>query len=178
SSRCSGGGDCWQKLDLRAGDEIVLLAGDQDDRARVRVVSGPLQQTLELGAHLRGQRVYRLAGLIDGDHRHAVLNAEGEPFPRFQLLNLDRHHARSRITAAPRPPAAHTVHIAVLFPRRLSSCNAWRTTRAPVAAKGWPRAIEPPVTLRRLRSTSPSGAERPALRANSSEAKACRLEAT
>ena len=51
------------------------------------------------------------------------------------------------------------------------------TTRTPVAPNGWPMAIEPPVTLKRSKSTTPSGSLRPSSsRANFFEANAFMLE--
>jgi hypothetical protein len=50
-------------------------------------------------------------------------------------------------------------------------------TRAPVAPNGWPMEIEPPVTLKRSRSTSPIGLVRPSsASANFLEANAFMLE--
>ena len=51
------------------------------------------------------------------------------------------------------------------------------TTRAPVAPNGWPMAIEPPVTLKRSKSITPSGSLRPSSSsANFFEANAFMLE--
>src|SRR5207247_1780471 len=72
-----------------------------------------------------------------------------------------RHDAASNTTAAPRPPAAHTVSKACLPFLFLSSRSVDRTMRAPVAANGWPMAIEPPLTLSFEGSTSPVAEGRP-----------------
>src|SRR5215469_11156903 len=172
------GGQLLHKVDLGAGDEVVLFSGGENHRLHRGVLSSALQNSVEFGPHLGREGVHPLTRLVKGDHRHAVVDAVGEGAPSLHLFDFDCHHTRSRMIAAPRPPAAQTVHSAVLRLLRLSSPNACRTTRAPVAANGWPRAIEPPLTLSLVRSTSPSGAARPIFFANSKEAKACRFDAT
>ena len=64
--------------------------------------------------------------------------------------------ALSRIAATPMPPAVHT-EIRPRPPCADSSLARFATMRAPVAANGWPNAIEEPFTLRLLRSIEPSG---------------------
>src|SRR5215467_6439804 len=176
--RVFSNGQLLQVVDLGSGDEVVLFSGDEDHSLHRSVVPSAIQHSLEFGPHVGREGVHPLIRLVKGDHRHAVLDAAGEGAPALHLFDFDCHHTRSRMIAAPRPPAAQTVHSAVLRLLRLSSPNACRTTRAPVAANGWPRAIEPPLTLSLLRSTSPSGAARPIFFANSRKAKACRFEAT
>ena len=55
--------------------------------------------------------------------------------------------AISNRPAAPWPPPMHIVTTPHLAPRRLPSCRMWPAQRAPVMPKGWPMAIEPPLTL-------------------------------
>src|SRR5260221_690075 len=84
------------------------------------------------------------------------------------------HQARSTMAVTPMPPAVHTE----ISPRRAraslarSFASAARM-RPPVAAKGWPRATLPPLTLILAGSMAPSGARRPSRsRQNSGDSQA------
>ncbi len=70
-------------------------------------------------------------------------------------------YSRSTTMAKPSPPAAHTVIRPNCPLRRASSWQSVVVMRAPVAPNGWPMAIEPPITLRRSGSTSPTGVREP-----------------
>ena len=64
-------------------------------------------------------------------------------------------HARSSRIAAPWPPPTQRLAMPrSTFRRRISSSSV-RTSRAPVAPTGWPRAIAPPLTFSRSGSSSP-----------------------
>src|SRR5882672_6499640 len=115
----------------------------------------------------------RLPGVVNGHDRHAVpARFERDDF-FFGALDDRRlhwslpwtlrkaHDAASTTTAAPRPPAAEAVARPRPPPRRRSSCRTVLTMRAPVAASGWPMAIEPPWMLKRSMSTSPIDSLRP-----------------
>ena len=56
-----------------------------------------------------------------------------------------------------------------------SRCASVVTSRAPVAPNGWPIAIEPPITLVRSQSTSPTGPGSPSRSAQACEPHACTL---
>src|SRR5919198_377676 len=131
------GGERLEEVDLRAGDEVVLLAGDQHQRLHLVRPLRAIEEVLELLRRFRREGVDRVAGCIEGeDGDVAVEFVAEESVGPIELLCRGGHHARSRTTAAPRPPAAQTVHITVFFPLRLSSLSAWVTTRAPVAPNG------------------------------------------
>ena len=119
------GAEGAEPLHVRADDEVLLRRGEDDGLHRL-VASEPLQLLAELGPHRRGERVHRLTGKIEGDHRHLAphLGPEGS------------HQTRSRTMAAPSPPAAQTVQSAVRLSRRASASSACITMRAPVAQKG------------------------------------------
>src|SRR5438270_283399 len=88
-------------------------------------------------------------------------------------------YVRSRTQAAPRPPAAQMEISAVFLPFSSSSRSAWCTRRAPVAAKGWPRAMLPPRGFSFSSGTSPMGSAPPRCSsANFFELQAWRLEST
>ena len=57
--------------------------------------------------------------------------------------------------------------------RRRISLASVVTRRAPVAANGWPMAIDPPITLVRSQSTSPTGPGSPSRSAQLREPHAC-----
>src|SRR5207237_8718947 len=101
----------------------------------------------------------------------------------FELLahrgrREDAHISRSRTMACPIPPAAQTVISPNWPPRRTSSLVRVVRMRAPVAPKGCPIEMEPPMTLSRARSTSPSGSDNPARSAQAPHAKPARLHST
>ena len=71
-----------------------------------------------------------------------------------------RLHLSSNATV-PRPPSAHTLTTPRLpFGMAASSRTAWVRIRAPVAPKGWPSAMLPPLGLTRSRGKRPKVWER------------------
>src|SRR5690606_18213940 len=100
-----------------------------------------VEQAVGLLGELGLERVLRLAGHVDGDHRDAVVadlqleHLVGLVRHRNPIL---RHQATSSTMAAPRPPAAQAVTSASPPPRRRSSLSVCTIMRPPVAANGWP----------------------------------------
>src|SRR5439155_6434746 len=158
-----------QHRDVGAHDEAVGLGGGENNRLDRRVLGELLESLLELLVEIGAQRVRALARDIHQQQRDAVLSD----------IDAKRAHVRSRMTAAPRPPAAQTEISAVFLPFSSSSRSAWCTIRAPVAANGWPSAILPPRGLIFSSGISPIGCAPPRCSsANFFDAQACRFERT
>ena len=155
-------------LDIGAGDERVGLARDEDRRPDRCVVAELDEQCLELHLRGRGELVHGLAGQVEGDDRDTVLDGGGER----------GHYRRSKTIARPIPPCAQIEIRPNCTSRRRISFASVVTSRAPVAPNGCPIAIEPPMTLVRSQSTSPTGPGRPSRSAQSREPHACTFEST
>src|SRR6185437_8752820 len=154
-------------FDVRAGDERVRLSTDQH-RALHRIVAvDAIEQLDECLAHAARDLVHRLANQIYRQNRDAVFDLHGHRrlVPRIGYWSSHarlRHTSRSSTIAKPRPPAAQTVIRPYCASRRPISFNSVVVMRAPVAPKGCPSAIDPPITFNRARSTSPTGSANPA----------------
>src|SRR6185312_8980971 len=142
--------------------------GDEHGGADGRVVAQPDQERLELDLDGAAELVDGLPGEVERDHRDAVVEDRGER----------RHYARSRTSAEPIPPCAQMETSPNCASRRRISWARVVTRRAPVAPNGWPIAIDPPITLVRSQSTSPTGPARPSRSAQADEPHACALEST
>src|SRR5207248_3916639 len=167
------GADAGEHRDVGAHDEAVRLAAREDDRLYLCVAVEPREDPGELLFEIRPQRVHRLAGHVHEDGGHAArLDVETKSGCRHS-------YSRVRMHAPPRPPAAQMEMSAELPLRAASSRSAWWTSRAPVAANGCPRLIDPPLGLSFPSGTSPAGsAPARCSSAKALEAKACRLERT
>src|SRR6185503_3098085 len=83
--------------------------------------------------------VHRAAGQVERDDRHSRHD--------LPLQGAFGGHGRSSTMANAIPPCAHTETRPNRTARRRISFANVVTTRPPVAPKGWPTAIEPPMTL-------------------------------
>src|SRR5687767_2285450 len=170
--RVLGRANLQKLLDVGAGDEGIGLAAQQDRPVNRCITLEPAHELDEILLHDTVELVHRLVREIHGDDSDAVLHLHRH---RAGLADdvarsgrsRGGHPAFSRTMANPMPPAAHTVMRPNWPPRRRSSLMSVIVMRAPVAPKGWPMAIEPPMTLRRARSTSPTGCRYPARCAHS-----------
>ena len=104
-----------ENLDLRAGDEAVLLAGDEDHRLHRRVRG---RGAVERGVELVGRPRARACSPARPDVERAARPAALARGSRSAAFHGDQ---RSRTTAAPRPPAAQTVQQNGVLFRRFSS---------------------------------------------------------
>src|SRR5262249_22454616 len=160
--------DLGEHLDVGAHDEAVGLGGGEDHRLDRRIFRQFPEALLELLVEVGAQRVGRLAGDVHQDQRDAVPGVDAE-----------RAHVRSRMMAAPSPPAAQTEISAVFLPFSSNSRSAWWTMRAPVAANGWPSAMLPPRGLIFSSGISPTGVAPPRYSsANFFDPHACRFDST
>jgi hypothetical protein len=137
-------------LDVGAGDEYVGLAARKHRRTDRAVTLGHLEDALDL-------HTQPAVDFVDG----VAWSVEGHDENAGAVLDEKRvaHAARSTIIACPIPPAAHTVIKPNSASRRASSLQSVVRMRPPVAPKGCPMEIEPPITLSLERSTSPTGFE-------------------
>src|SRR6185437_2172568 len=172
-----GGLHVAELLDVGAGDERVRLAGGQYHPFDELILIDAQEDPLKLADQRRAERVHRLARAIDGDDENVAVEPRGERRTAGQALRVGRH-ALSITIACPRPPAAQTVINPNCPPRRTSSLASVVRMRPPVAPNGCPIAIDPPITLRRARSTSPTGSANPARSAQACEVKPARLHST
>src|SRR5690606_2268707 len=110
---------------------------------------------VELNDAIVGQDVHRAAGQIPSDDGDAVgvdFGVEDGHRPALRI-SLQRHaYTRSIMVAAPMPLATQSVMRAVPWPVRSSSSSAVPRIMAPVAPRGWPMAMAPPLTLTRAGS--------------------------
>src|SRR4029077_17802067 len=153
-----------QEGKIRARNELPLLAARDDEAAR-RCAAGRGDRGGEVfhEAHVDG--VHRISRTVDDDPRHARV-VRGDEGDRRSAVRRDGRHlcggrrcdhaARSRMIAAPLPPAAHAVARPYRAPRRFISRASVSTMRAPVAPKGWPSAMEPPMTFSFSTGTRPT----------------------
>src|SRR5216683_1235258 len=162
-----------EHLHVGPGDESVRLAAGQDQRGDRRIVRGAPQEQFQLVLEIRPERVDWLAGDVHPHHADAVAR-------RLQPESLRGHvYSRVRMQAPPRPPAAQMETRAVPSPRADISRRAWCTSRAPVAPKGCPSAMDPPFGLIFSAGGSPIGSAPPRCSsANFFDPQACRLERT
>jgi len=89
--RVVGNGQLLQKIDLRSGDEVVLLARGEHHRLGGRILAGAGEQPFELGAALRRKRVHRFVLLVEGDHRHATVQLVGKGSLGLHCFDFDCH---------------------------------------------------------------------------------------
>ena len=126
-----------EPADVGTHHEPGVLCGCDDDGAYGIVVLQTVEDDLQLAEETARQGIDRLSCDVDGDERNAIVtDIEREV---LQVVFCDSHRAssqRSRMRAAPRPPAAHWVMRAVPASRRFSSLAIVSAWRAPVAAKG------------------------------------------
>ena len=153
----------WQhlvddELDSRLADQPVFIAqplGREDRLARV------FNQPLPAARRDHGGRHYWPSihfGPAKAGHYYRPLS-QWSCFSRpFAVVvsgfrpDPPRIYNRSKIPAAPIPPPTHIVTIPYLDPRRRISCSSVAVNLAPVHPSGWPRAMAPPLTLRRAGS--------------------------
>ena len=120
--------DGLHHLDLRAGDEAVGLPAREDERLHRGVPLEPVEELDELEHQLGVDRVHPLARDrrrgASRRRRRSRRGSGGQP-PRVasarhhgRLLAHARSHSRSRTSAAPSAPAAHTVRSACCPLRR------------------------------------------------------------
>ena len=163
-SRCG-----WREvLDVRAGDEVVGLAAadDHGPHGRPASPSRPGARRTPPSSPCRACSPARRArrGSAPG-RRPGRSRARGTARRRSGTVSGITTGAltapapsRSPCRPARRPTAGRNLPF-----RRFSSLARVVVIRAPVAPNGWPMAIEPPQTLRRERSTFPTGVGAPEL---------------
>src|SRR5690606_19064586 len=159
SRRVVGRAEPDEFLDVGTCDERVGLARTQHHRLHDLVAQQPLEQFLELPTHVGGDLVDRLVGQVERDDGDATADLGGER----------AHGTRSSTIANPIPPWAQIEINPNSTSRRTISLASVVTIRAPVAANGCPSAIDPPETLVRSQSTSPTGAPNPSRSAHAVE---------
>src|SRR6185437_3994847 len=164
-------------FDVGAGDERIRLAGRQYHPFDELIIIDAKEDPLQLADQRRAERVHRFTGPIDGHDEHIAIEPRSERRAAGRELSAGRH-ALSITIACPKPPAAQTVINPNCAPRRTSSLASVVRMRPPVAPNGWPMAIDPPITLRRARSTSPTGSAKPARSAQACDVKPARLQST
>src|SRR5438552_11406384 len=161
-----GGRPVRQHREVRAGDELVRLRADDDETAGPRLARVG-DRAPERGDERRVDGVDVVRRAVHDDARDlAVLEtrAGGRDGRDVYVERRDARryvcragHARSSSTiAAPLPPAAHALARPNCTPRRRISFASVVTSRAPVAPKGCPSAIEPPMTFTTSSSTRPA----------------------
>src|SRR6185312_4713357 len=155
-------------LDVGAGNEDVRLAGSDHDGLDEFVALEPLEQVLQFPA-------CRIAHLVDGIVRR-VQRHHGDT--TLMLRREGTHTTRSSTTAKPMPPCAQIDISPNWTSRRTISLESVVTSRDPVAPNGCPTAIEPPITLVRFQSTSPTGPGRPRRLAQAGELHAWMFDST
>src|SRR6185312_11171256 len=198
-------GEGGELLNVGAGDEVVRLTRNEHHCSDGGVIAEANQQGLELHLDRRAELVHRLAREIEGDDRDRAFESgskcrHGQRLLVFGLWSLvfgpehrtadlrtnDQrpttndhiHEPRSNTIAYPIPPCAQMDSKPNSTPRRRISLVKVVTSRAPVAPKGCPIAMEPPITLVRVQSTSPTGPESPSRSAQAREPHAWTLERT
>ncbi len=135
--RLIGVGEGLEEPDVGAGEKAAPLGGAPHQGFDVVVFGDPLGDGDELLGDIGGDGVDRLTDPVEQGDGDAVFDLEGEVFQVHRSQ-------RSSTTAAPIPPAAHWVTSAVPASRRANSLAMVRIWRAPVAANGCPRLIDPP----------------------------------
>src|SRR5438094_454808 len=146
-------------FDVRAGDEVVRLPREKRDRLHGLVALQRLEGGEEVRLYGARDLVDRLALQVECDDRDPVRD-----FPRE---GGSGHQRRSSTIAKPMPPCAQIESNPNCTSRRAISLASVVTMRAPVAPKGCPIAIEPPITLMISGSISQPNARHP-----------CRFEST
>src|SRR5262249_47721368 len=143
-----GRGECRELIDIGAGDEAIGLAGADDQRPDRRVVAELPEYFLELHRMTDRKGVDGLTWDIQSEDGNSC----------FGYLGRDDTHVQLRCStmAKPIPPWAQTEISPNSTSRRFISLARVVASRAPVAPNGWPIAIEPPMTLVRVQSTSPT----------------------
>src|SRR5687767_13471529 len=172
-------------LDVGAGNPYIRFAADQHRGVHRGVPLHPTHQRHELVLDGATELVDGLVGQIERDHRDPVSHVDrkrglpsGPDQPADGDFRCGAHRVLSTTIAKPIPPAAQTVISPNCPPRRRSSLRSVVVMRAPVAPKGCPSAIDPPITLSLALSTSPTGCENPARSAHHFDSKPLRFERT
>src|ERR1700694_5908203 len=171
-------------LDVGTGNPDVGLAADEHRRVHRGVALQSRHERHELVLHGAIQLVHRLVRQVEGDDRDTVADFDRQRRPiSCSHESADgglggAHRLLSTTMAKPIPPAAQTVMSPNCPPRRRNSFNSVVVMRAPVAPKGCPIAIEPPITLSFALSTSPTGCENSARSAHHFDSNPLRFDRT
>src|SRR5690606_21689869 len=101
-----------------------------------------VHERVKLADHLHGDEIHGAAGKVEGQDRNVVVGLEPDGAGHGRSPQT-----RSMMVAVPMPPPMQSVTSAVPLPVRSSSSSAVPSSMAPVAPRGCPMAIAPPLTL-------------------------------
>src|SRR5690606_13086390 len=150
-----GRGEVGEFLDIGAGYEAGRLAR-ADDQARGRTSLQLVEYGAEFGQHFGRQGIDGRVGPVDGEPGQAVGMAFEPPMaPGGRRIRVHGVVSVSTSMAPPWPPPMQMAAMPRRRPRACRACSKCRTMRAPDAPTGWPMAMAPPSTLRRLWSSVP-----------------------
>src|SRR5216684_8724452 len=136
-----GGGEPNERLYVRTRDEVLGFPRKERDGSHGGVVLQRIERREQVLLHRGRELVDRLALQVEGHDGNArVGELPGECRARS-------HQRRSSTMAKPMPPCAQIDSRPNCTSRRTISFASVVTIRVPVAPNGWPRAMEPPITL-------------------------------